>query len=399
MTASRPDPGPRPARAGFDALLLVSFGGPEAPDEVMPFLRRVTRGRGVPDERLAEVAEHYYRFGGSPINGQNRALRAALADALAPLPVYWGNRNAPPLLADEVARMRDDGARRAACLVTSAFSSYSGCRQYREDLAAAAEAVGPDAPELVKLRAFFDHPGFVVPMVDNTRAALAELLADLGIEPAADPIGDPVAPVAPVAPVDPVGPGGPAGRAPRLVFVAHSVPAAQAAASGPEGGAYVRQLEATSAVIAAAVAGESGLGPLGHDLVYCSRSGPPSVPWLGPDVGDHLATLAAAGAPGAVLVPVGFVSDHMEVAYDLDVQAAERARAAGLPIRRAATVGTDARFVTMAGQLMDEWAEPAAPRPGLTGLGPVADVCPAGCCRPVGRPAGRPASAGTPNAR
>jgi ferrochelatase len=363
--SSRPDPSL--TRAGFDAVLLVSFGGPESAAAVLPFLRRVTAGRGVPDDRLAEVAEHYYRFGGSPINGQNRALRAALTRQLAPLPVYWGNRNAAPFLVDEVRRMRDDGVRRAACLVTSAFSSYSGCRQYRENLADARAALGPDAPELVKLRAFFDHPGFVAPMIDNTRAALAELLADLGVEPDAEPGGGSGAGSGATAP------------APRLVFVAHSIPLTAAATSGPTGGAYQRQLAATSAVIAAAVAAETGI-EVGHDLVFCSRSGPPSVPWLGPDVGDHLAALAAAGVTGAVLVPIGFVSDHMEVVYDLDVEAARRAQAAGIAVRRAATVGTDSRFVAMAGALVDELAEPDTPRPGLTGLGPVADECPAGCC-------------------
>lgn len=343
----------------YDALLLVSFGGPEGPDEVLPFLRNVTRGRGVPDERLAEVARHYDLFGGrSPINDQNRALLAALRAELAPMPVYWGNRNWRPTLADALAAMREDGIRRAACFVTSAFASYSGCRQYREDLAEAAAQVGNGVPELAKLRLYFDHPGFVEPLADNVTAALADL---------------------PAASRD---------RA-AMVFVAHSVPMWQARSSGPDGGAYPAQLAAVGAVVAERVAARTGWRG-GWEVAYSSRSGPPSVPWLEPDIGDRLAALG----PAVVVVPIGFVSDHLEVVYDLDVLAAGRAAAVGVDMRRAATVGTDPRFVRMVAGLLAERATPAAPRPALTTLPPARDVCPRSCC--AGR-AWRPTVAGTPD--
>ncbi|MEX5707964.1 ferrochelatase [Parafrankia sp. FMc6] len=345
-----------------DALLLVSFGGPEGPEDVLPFLRNVTRGRGVPEARLAEVVAHYDRFGGrSPINDQNRALLAALRERLAPMPVYWGNRNWQPYLADAVARMRADGVRRAACFVTSAFASYSGCRQYREDLAAALEQVGPGAPDLVKLRLFFDHPGFVEPMVDHCVRALATL---------------------PVAVRDEA----------RLVFTAHALPRSQAAASGPDGGAYERQLRAAAGVIAQRVAARVGTR---HEwqVAYCSRSGPPGVPWLEPDVNDALAALADGGARAAVIVPVGFVSDHMEVVYDLDVEAVRTASERGLAVARAGTVGTDPRFVAMVADLVAERRSPEWERPALSGEGPSHDVCPLHCCDPGAR---RPAAAGVP---
>jgi protoporphyrin/coproporphyrin ferrochelatase len=349
----------------YDALLLVSFGGPEGPDEVLPFLRNVTRGRGVPDERLAEVAGHYDRFGGrSPINDQNRALLAALRSELAPMPVYWGNRNWRPTLAEALAAMRDDGITRAACFVTSAFASYSGCRQYREDLAEAAAEVGDGVPELAKLRLYFDHPGFVEPLVDNVTAALAEL-------PAARRDGA------------------------AMVFVAHSVPMWQARTSGPDGGAYPAQLAAVGAVIAERVGARTGWRGA-WEIAYSSRSGPPSVPWLEPDIGDRLAAL---GPAAAVVVPIGFVSDHLEVVYDLDVMAAGRAAAAGVEVRRAATVGTDPRFVRMVAGLLAERAAPAAPRPALTALPPARDICPRSCCAArVWRPtvAGTPADAEPP---
>lgn len=359
------DPPPR-----YDALLLVSFGGPESAADVLPFLRNVTRGRDIPDARLARVARHYDHFGGrSPINDQNRALLAALREHLAPLPVYWGNRNWSPYLTDALASMRADGITRAACFMTSAFSSYSGCRQYRENLADALAAtggtVGPlgtgNGPVLEKLRLFFDHPGFVEPMVDRTIAALDELPADLRDGAA-------------------------------LLFVAHSVPATQAAASGPTGGAYPGQLVAVAATVAGAVADRAGWrGP--YDLAYSSRSGPPSVPWLGPDLGDRLATLATEGGRAAVVVPIGFVSDHVEVLYDLDVEAADRARSVGVTMRRAATVGTDPRFVRMIAELLAERQAVDPVRPALTAWGPSHDVCPLRCCEPARR---RPAAAGTP---
>ncbi len=350
----------------IDALLLVSFGGPESPSDVVPFLRNVTRGRGVPEERLTRVAEQYRRFGGrSPINDQNRALLAALRVELAPLPVYWGNRNWSPFLADALERMRRDGVGRAACFVTSAFASYSGCRQYRENLAQARAQVGPGAPELIKLRQYFDHPGFVLPMVDHVVDELATIPAALREET-------------------------------RLVFVAHSIPLAQAASSGPDGDAYPRQLAAAAEVIVDRVALRTGRRHR-HDLVYSSRSGPPAVPWLAPDVGDHLAALGSAGdTRSVVVVPIGFVSDHMEVVHDLDVMAAARAQAAGLSFRRASTVGTDPRFVTMVRELLDERRRGDLSPAALSPLGPSHDVCPLWCCAP--RPPGRrlPAAAGVP---
>ncbi|MCK9902440.1 ferrochelatase [Parafrankia colletiae] len=349
MTA---DSAPAGHGVDVDALLLVSFGGPEGPQDVLPFLRNVTRGRNVPDERLAEVAAHYDHFGGrSPINDQNRALLRALRERLAPLPVYWGNRNWAPYLTDTVARMRADGVRRAACFVTAAFASYSGCRQYREDLASALGEAGPGAPDLVKLRLFFDHPGFVEPMVDHCVRALGEL-------------------------PEPVRAGAP------LVFTAHALPLAQAVASGPDGGAYERQLRAAAAVIAERVGQRVG-GRHPWQLAYCSRSGPPHVPWLEPDVNDALAALATGGAGSAVIVPVGFVSDHMEVVYDLDVEAAGTARRHGLAVARAGTVGTDPRFVDMVADLLAERRFPGWERPALSTEGPAHDVCPLHCCDPA----------------
>jgi ferrochelatase len=338
-------------RLAYDALLLLSFGGPEGTDEVIPFLENVTSGRGVPPERLAEVGEHYYRFGGkSPINDQCRALLAAVrADFRAndlDLPVYWGNRNWHPLLADTLREMADDGVKRALVFVTAAYASYSGCRQYRENMADARAAIGDRAPELVRLRHYFNHPGFVEPFVDSAVAALAEV---------------------------------PTGA--RLVFTTHSIPQAWAASSGPAGGSYVSQHRETAALVAAGVAERTGIGH-GWDLVYQSRSGPQSQPWLGPDVTDHLSHLSAADVPGAVLVPIGFVSDHIEVVYDLDVEAAEAARKLSFPIARAATPGSDPRFVALVRDLVIERLDEVPPsrRAAFGTLGPSHDLCPAGCC-------------------
>ena len=332
----------------YEALLLVSFGGPEGPDDVMPFLANVTRGRDVPPERLAEVAEHYQQFGGvSPINQQCRDLLAAIrADFAAnglDLPVYWGNRNWHPMLADTVAQMRNDGVRRALAFVTSAYAGYSSCRQYLEDIAAARAAVGPDAPVIEKLRQYWDHPGFVEPHVDAVRAARERLGA---------------------TPPDTT----------RLVFTAHSIPVSMAATAGPEGGRYEAQLRETARLVAEAAAPD-----LPYDLVWQSRSGPPHVPWLEPDINDHLAALAAEGVRSVVVSPIGFVSDHLEVVWDLDTEAAGTAKRLGLDYVRAATPGTDPRFVAMVRELVLERLDPASPRRRL-GVLPAWDTCPAGCC-------------------
>ncbi len=338
----------------YDAFLLVSFGGPEGPADVMPFLRNVTRGRGIPDERLAEVAEHYYAVGGiSPINRQCRDLIAAIgkdfAGAGLDLPVYWGNRNWQPYLGDTVADMAAAGIRRALAFVTSAYGSYSGCRQYRDDIERARAQAGPGAPEIEKLRHFYDHPGFIEPFAEATTAALRSL------------------------------PPGAAAHAP-LVFTAHSIPEAMAVASGPPpGGRYPAQLAEAARLVAERVS--AAAGPRPWRLVYQSRSGPPSQPWLGPDIGDHLADLAAAGAPGAVIIPVGFISDHMEVIHDLDVEAAATARRLGLPLARAATPAADPRFVSMVTALVTERLDGSVPPAALGSLGLSGLSCPNDCCR------------------
>lgn len=316
----------------FDALLLLSFGGPEGPEDVRPFLANVLRGRPVPPERVRQVEENYLRFGGrSPINDQNRALLSALRERMD-RPVYWGNRNWHPYLADTLARMRDDGIGRAAVLATSAYSSYSGCRQYIEDMERARAEVGPGAPGLVKLRPFFDHAGFVGPLADG----LARAVAAAG----------------PDAPV---------------LMSAHSIPESMAATCD-----YQRQLADTASRVAAA----AGVEATRVRLVYQSRSGSPQQPWLGPDVVQAIGELPAA--TGAVVVaPIGFVSDHMEVVYDLDVQAAEAAGARGIRFVRSATPGTAPAFVSMVADLVDE----------LEASGGVPQWCRPGCCPPP--PAGR----------
>jgi protoporphyrin/coproporphyrin ferrochelatase len=314
----------------------------------MPFLRNVTRGRGVPEERLADVAEHYYHFGGvSPINQQCRDLLAAVGADFAAhdvaLPTYWGNRNWRPMLADTVATMRDDGVTSALGFATSAYGGYSSCRQYWEDIAAARAKVGPGAPAITKLRQFHDHPGFVAPHADAVKSALATL--------------------------------DPARRAStRIVFTAHSIPVSMANTSGPEGGRYTAQLLETAGLVHAASAPD-----LSWDLVWQSRSGPPQVPWLEPDINDHLAALAASGTRSVVVSPIGFVSDHVEVLWDLDEEAAATAGKLGLDYARAATVGTDPRFVAMVGQLVAERTA-GAPTLALGPMGPSHDVCPLGCC-------------------
>ena len=345
-----------PQIAPYDALLLVSFGGPEKPEDVLPFLENVTAGRGIPRERLAEVGEHYSLFGGrSPINDLNRdllaAIEAELKEAGTEVPVYWGNRNWDPYLTDAVRRMAEDGVTRAACFVTSAYSSWSSCRQYRENLFDAVSSVA-GAPVLDKLRHYFNHPGFVEPNVDAVLAALAELPAEVR-------------------------------DGAHLVFVTHSIPAAMAESSGPSGGAYVAQHLDVAAEVTVRVGEETGTRHP-HQLVFCSRSGPPQVPWLEPDVNDHLESLAADGVPAVVLVPVGFVSDHMEVVYDLDTEALATAERLGLPARRAATAATDPRFVRMVVDLLVERAAVErgedVTRVAEGSIGPLWDRCPVGCC-------------------
>ena len=343
-----------------DALLVLSFGGPEGLADVRPFLENVVRGRGVPPERLDAVEEHYRHFDGvSPLNARNRELIAAIRER-TDLPVYFGNRNWHPMVEDTVAEMARDGVRRALVFATSAYGGYSACRQYHEDIARARAAVGPGAPELVKLRHFFDHPAFVAANADAVRAARATL---------PEPVRD----------------------AARVVFTAHSVPSsADAAAGTPADGGhrYSRQVAEAARLVAA----ELGLGDDAYDVVWQSRSGPPQVPWLEPDVVDHLDTLHAAGVPAVVVVPVGFVSDHVEVIWDLDTEARERAGELGLAFARAATAGPDPRFADRVVELVAEHVAAAAPR-RLSGDVPAAGCtvngapCAVDCCVPARRPA------------
>ncbi|MCW2664325.1 MAG: ferrochelatase [Mycobacterium sp.] len=300
----------------FDAVLLLSFGGPEGPEQVRPFLENVTRGRNVPPERLDEVAEHYLHFGGvSPINGINRALITELQTELD-LPVYFGNRNWEPYVEEAVTTMRDNGIRRAAVFTTSAWSGYSSCTQYVEDIARARRAAGPEAPEFVKLRPYFDHPLFVE-MFAGAIAAAAESV--------------------------------PHGA--RLVFTAHSVPVAADQRCGPR--LYSRQVAYAARLVAAAA------GCADYDLAWQSRSGPPQVPWLEPDVAAHLATLV--GTEAVIVCPIGFVADHIEVVWDLDHELRSQAEAAGMAFARAATPNADRRFARLAADLVDELRRSRAP--------------------------------------
>jgi protoporphyrin/coproporphyrin ferrochelatase len=346
-----------PNAAPYDALMLVSFGGPEKPEDVVPFLENVTRGRGIPRDRLEEVGEHYFLFGGkSPINDQNRAFIAAIEEDFRSsgldIPVYWGNRNWDPFLTDTLRQMKSDGIERVACLLTSAYSSYSGCRQYREDLADAVADLGAGAPRLDRLRHYFNHPGFVEAMVDSTLAALAELRDSLRHDA-------------------------------HVLFVTHSVPLAMNDRSGPDGGAYVGQHLSVAEEISERVRQETG-HRYATDLVYCSRSGAPHIPWLEPDINDRLEELAREGVEAVVVVPIGFVSDHMEVIYDLDTEAKATAEKLGLDFSRAATAGLDPRFVSTVRDLLLERAaverDAEVVRASVGALPPSWDVCPAGCC-------------------
>jgi ferrochelatase len=359
----------------YDALIVISFGGPDGPDDVLPFLETVLRGRNVPRERMLEVAEHYYHFGGkSPINEQNRALIAAVEKELAEqgpkLPVYWGNRNWHPFLADTLRQMTADGVRRALAFFTSAYSSYSGCRQYLENIVAAREEVGPSAPQIDKLRVFFNHPGFIEPMIESTRAAFEQVPADRRDEAL-------------------------------LIFTTHSIPTAMAA-----GCRYEEQLREACRLVA------EGVNRPSWQLVYQSRSGPPQQPWLGPDVCEFLRDVASevnatpSGSSSAkssrggesvtahphpgprpkgeaadiVVVPIGFISDHLEVLYDLDTEAQKLCGELGINMVRAATVGTHPRFIRMIRELIEERMTDSPARLTVGTLGASHDVCPADCC-------------------
>jgi ferrochelatase len=347
---------PGPSTDRYDAVVVVSFGGPEGPGDVEPFLDKVLRGRTITPERRRAVAGHYYHFGGrSPINDHNRALVAALRAELQAhgrdLPVYWGNRNWHPFLTDTVRTMRDDGVRRALAFVTSAYASYSGCRQYLEDIAQARTSVGPDAPRIDKLRLFYNHPGFVQANVEAVQVALAAARA---------------------------GDGTARGARPRVLFTAHSIPMAMAAASD-----YQRQLTETARLVMAQV---DSAAATPWSLAFQSRSGPPAVPWLEPDVIDQLRALAAEGVEQVVVAPIGFVADHMEVVYDLDVEAAQEAERLGLTMVRAATAGVHPAFVTMIRQLIEERLDSAAPKLAFGSDGPYHDTCPVDCCPGPRRP-------------
>jgi len=363
----------------YDGILLAGFGGPEGQDDVIPFLRNVTRGRGIPDERLEEVAHHYRHFGGvSPINAQNRALKAALEAELArrgiDLPVYWGNRNWAPMLEDAVTDAAAAGDTTLLAIATSAYASFSSCRQYREDFARVLLDTGlGDTVTIDKVRQFFDHPGFVQPFVDGVRDGVRELLGD-----------------------------GTAPEQVHVLFSTHSIPMADAERSGPrdqdfgEGGAYAAQHRAVAAVVMAAVAEEiPEAARISWELVFQSRSGPASQPWLEPDVCDRIAELPASGITAFAVVPLGFVSDHMEVLWDLDNEALEAATEAGLRAVRTRTPGVDPAFVSGLVDLVQERlaGTPVTDRVHLTDLGPWYDVCRPGCCENI-RAGFKPAAAG-----
>lgn len=335
----------------YDAILLVSFGGPEGPDDVMPFLENVLRGKNVPRERMLEVAEHYDHFDGiSPINAQCRELQAAMQRELAghgiDLPVYWGNRNWDPLLPDTLADMRAAGIKRALAFVTAAYSSYSSCRQYREDIENAQLSVGADAPVVDKIRAFYNHPDFIAAGSDAVSAALDQIDA---------------------ARRDDV----------RLVFTAHSIPKSMSDTSD-----YVAQMTEASRLVAESV----GVGAERWQLVYQSRSGPPHIPWLEPDVCDHIRSLHEHGVRDVIVMPIGFLTDHMEVLFDLDEEAQAVCAEIGMNMVRAATVGTHPRFITMIRKLIEERLT-AVQREAIGQFGPSHDVCPLDCCPKPQRPA------------
>lgn len=355
----------------FDAVLLASFGGPHGPQDVMPFLRAVTEGRGVPTERLEVVAKQYEHFGGiSPINSQNNQLARQLEHVLneggREMRVYLGNRNWDPYFAEALRQMVDDRVQRAAVVVTSGYSSYSGCRQYRENLFDARQAVLTEtgaAPELVKIGRWFDQPEFVEVMTDNVVQAAACLAAT---------------------------------RPPTVLFTTHSLPTTMAQTSGDPrlgGNAYVAQHTFVAEQIMQRFSRRDGVrsASVPWELVYQSRSGSPRTPWLEPDVGDRIEQLARTGVKSVVIVPIGFMSDHLEVKWDLDTLAMRRAADCGVEAVRAATVGTDSRFVTALARMIREREQqlPRSERCSLWPTGAAPDRCPAGCCpNPTGdRPA------------
>lgn len=327
----------------YDAILLVSYGGPEGPDDVLPFLENATRGRGVPRERLMGVAKHYEHFGGvSPLNAQNRALAAALESALAAnghsLRVYLGNRNWRPFLARTLQEMRDDGVKRALAVITSAFSSYSSCRQYREDVTSALTEVGAGAPDVDKLRPYFNHPLFIQANAGNLRASLENISAERRTTA-------------------------------RVVFTAHSIPSAMAARCD-----YESQLRETARLVAEAC------GVAEWTLAFQSRSGPPQVPWLGPDIVEYIESAAATGTKDIVVQPIGFISDHMEVMFDLDIEAQQAAQKLGVHLERARTVGISPPFISMLVELIEERMTTNPTRRSLGSFGASHDVCPVDCC-------------------
>lgn len=328
----------------YDALLIVSFGGPEGPDDVIPFLENVLRGRNVPRERMLEVAEHYQHFGGvSPINQQNRDLIAALKTEMETrnldLPVYWGNRNWRPMLPDAIQQMTDDGVTRALAFVTSVYGSYSSCRQYRENIQAAREQATGDAPTIEKLRAFFNHPGFIEPMAELVAGSLGEIPAERRDDAL-------------------------------VLFTAHSIPTAMAATAP-----YEKQLAEASRLVMERQAAQN------WRLVYQSRSGPPTQPWLEPDVNDAIREAAANGVKDIIVSPIGFISDHMEVMFDLDEEARQTSAELGVNMVRSGTVGVHPRFITMICELIEERIAGDAPKTCIGEIAAAHDVCPVDCCK------------------
>jgi ferrochelatase len=326
----------------YDAILVMSFGGPEGMDDVLPFLENVTRGRNIPRERLVEVGRHYELFGGvSPINAQNRALITALEVEMAAhgihLPVYFGNRNWHPMIGDTVRQMRDDGIKNALAFFTSGFSCYSGCRQYREDIIRACEGVD-NAPSFDKIRVFYNHPGFILPNVENLQAALNQFPPERRAEVC-------------------------------VAFTAHSIPLSMA-----QNSAYEAQLKEVCRLVA------EQADVVNYQLVYQSRSGAPHIPWLEPDILDHMDALAQDGMTDLIILPIGFISDHMEVLYDLDTEAVEKAAELNMTLIRAATVGTHPRFVAMIRELITERMTENPIRLALGSRGANHDICPMNCC-------------------